>query len=177
MTRSTAHPDVLDELAAARPADDPDWAASPAGQAVLARSRHLAATATPPVRHRRRLVLGAAGAAVLVAGGGIAVAATRPHGTPPRTRDLSFVMCADAFSLNADLSEADDPARTAAGAVAGCTRYWETTGGGIVPGNLVSCVYPAAPNQADGGRAVFPAPAGLTASQACAQLGAPWDNS
>lgn len=177
MTRSPSDRDLLAELAAARPTDDPDWATSPAGQAVLDRSRHLAATPTPPARHRRRLVLGAAGAAVLVAGGGIAVAATRPHGTTPRTRDLSEVMCADAFTLHADLSEAHDPEQTAAGAVVGCIRYWRTTGSGTVPGNLVSCVYPAAPNQAGGGRAVFPAPAGLTAPQACAQLGAAWDNS
>lgn len=86
-------------------------------------------------------------------------------------------MCADAFALHADLTEAADPEGTAAGAVAGCTRYWETAGGGTVPAHLVSCVYPAAPNPAGGGRAVFPAPAGLTPAQACAQLGAPYDNS
>ena len=122
MTRPAPRPDLLDELTAARPADDPDWATSPAGHAVLARARHLAATPPPPARHGRRLI-GAAGAAVVLAGGGLAVAAPRPHGTPPRTRDLSLVMCADAFTLTADLAEADDPAQTAAGAVAGCTRY------------------------------------------------------
>lgn len=178
MTRSTHATDELDELAAARPVDDDGWADSPIGQAVLARSQLLANNPVPSGRRsRRRVVVSLAGAGVLLAGGGVAWAFTNPHGSAPRSRDLSVVMCADAFTLHADLTEAEDPQQTAAGAIAGCTRYWQTTGGGAVPPNLVSCVYPAVPDNDGGGRAVFPAPAGLTGRDACAQLGATYDNS
>lgn len=178
MTRSTGIADVLDDLAAARPVDEDGWADSPIGRAVFARSIALADNpSTTDRRSRRPMAASIAAACLLLGGGGIAWAFTTPHGSAPRQHDLAVVMCADAFDLHADLTEAEDPQRTAAGAIAACAGYWRTAAGGVVPANLVSCVYPSTPNNDGGGRAVFPAPAGLSGADACAQLGATYDNS
>jgi hypothetical protein len=157
----TKNDNLFDEIRGLRPADDSNWSQTPEGRVIMARA--LAMTPAPAAsmgKASRRLLAGGIATAVLTVVGGTAAAVVVLQADSPTQAG-----CYSSLSSSADTTEASADLVAAVGAVEACRRTWATLGERVDTRNPVSCINKA------GGRGVFPAPAGLDATAACAQIG------
>jgi len=154
--------DPIKRLAAIRQEPDVAWAASDDGQRIMHRILNEDSSAPvvrgPRDRTRRIVVSIAAATAVVGVAAGTTVAFTEGD-------VANQAGCYSAFDPQADTTEANFDDVTSLGAVEACRIAFRATGEQPETSNLLVCVNPS------GGRGVFPAPEGLTAEQACPQIG------
>ncbi|MDP3894477.1 hypothetical protein [Nocardioides sp.] len=156
---------LLNEIRALQPEPTTNWAMTPEGQGVMARAIAMGeaseqAAEKPAVRRARRVVIAGVGAgALLVSGVAAATLALRDADSPTQAG------CYETFSAQADTTEASAALVEKIGPVKACAQTLVELGKPVDVSNMVSCVNP------DGGRGVFPAPKGLDAASACAEIG------
>jgi hypothetical protein len=162
-------PDILTRhLQNLRPPTQADagWTDSVPGQAVLNRV-HESANASHPFGLRRRVVGVSIGAALALAGGGVAYA-TISGGEPA---DAHQVLCLRTASLEADGAGFAVPNGTAQAAAKVCADRWDEAYPGVAkPTHFAVCVYPRN-EHSTGGEVALPATPGSSDADACHRAG------
>ncbi len=162
-------PDTLTRrLQSLRPPTSADagWAHSARGEAALNRV-HEGAGASRRSSVRRRVAGVSIGAALALAGGGVAYA-TISGGQPA---DAHRVLCLRTASLEADGAGFAVPNGTPQAAAKVCADRWDEAYPGVAkPTRFAVCVYPRNAHST-GGEVALPADAGSSDAEACRRAG------
>lgn len=162
MRRHIPHDRLLDEVRDLRP-DDAAWPETAEGRSALTRALVMNPRdvwARPRRMHGRTSKIAAGSIIAVIAGAG-SVAAVNVYIADSPTQ----AGCYEALSAQANTIEASADLVQRVGAVEACRQTWANVQQDVDTTNLVVCVNSA------GGRGVFPAGRGVTATAACGQIG------
>lgn len=160
---------IDEEMVALRPADNPAWATSPRGKAVMTQAMSSTVVADDPWPSTTRRGLRRWAPRTLAIGGllagTVAVATAAAVITAASPDDPTRAGCYSSLSAAADMTEAVPDLVRQVGPEDACRRTWQSIGESVDTTNLVLCI------TTSGGRGVFPAAAGMTPAEACGQIG------